>query len=459
MTSMITRLAPRPPDVGYTRVAVAQFHYNPAAVVSEASYLEQPFGIETIWAKVPAHRANFQDIARRRRELGIRLRALYLEQIAAKLTALAEHCAAWGCSLLVLPEYSVPPESLRSVMQASGAMTTVLGTHYVEAVRTRGTFYPDLGVTSLEPGHAIAIVSSGGSVIGSQLKMQRSKWEPDVRCATNWSPIQHAALGPLGPLGILICIDALNDRHDSFAQLVQPHLRDTALLAVPSHTPDGSRVEFEQALRTEASRHGRPVAYANYAGGGGTTVYIENANTGEAFPLGVPTLDSGCEGIVIVDVDLELNRPRDSRLTRMDHRPVARPIAAAQLIYRADQAGRDYYIALDEIVAATTLNPLVDALRSHSDRLHTAASSLGGPTVGRILDLVDKLDVVDDVERVLGRLRDVFMPNEVLSPVMLRNAMLDVADAETALWSGDREVYNFVAECRSQLQAARNEAL
>lgn len=453
---MITRLAPPQPDAGYTRVAVAQFHYSPAAVISEASLLEQPFGIEKIWAKVPAHKANFQELARRRRELGIRLRAIYLEQIAAKLTALAEHCAAWGCSLLVLPEYSVPPESVFSLIQASGAMTTVLGTHYVEPARTRGTFYSDLGVTTPEPGHAIALVSSGGSVVGSQLKMQRSKWENDVRCSTGWSPIQHATLGPLG---ILICIDFLNDRHDVFVEHVQPQLKNTTLLAVPSHTPVGSRVEFEQALRSEASRYGRPVAYANYAGGGGTTVYIETANTGEAFPLGVPTLDPGCEGIVIVDVDLELNRPRDSRLTRMDHRPVARAIAAAQLIYRADQAGWDYYAALDDIVAATTLHPLVDALRNHSDRLQIAASSIGDPTVGRILDLVDKLDVVDDVERVLGRLRDVFMPPAVLSPVMLRKAMLDVADSETAQWSGDREVYNFVAECRSQLQAARNEAL
>lgn len=451
---MISGLAPMPPEQGYTRIAVAQLYFNPSAVISETSYLEQPIGFEELWCRVPA-KQNFRDIAQRRRTLGARMREMYCEQITAKLAALTEHCAQWHCNLLVLPEYSVPPESIAALLEASGAMTTVLGTHYVEAARTRGTFYSELGLSAPPPGHTIAMVSSNRAVVGSQLKMQRSRWEPDIRCSREWTPIQLAALGNRW-LGVLICIDFISDRDEVFAQVVRPRLKDTALLAIPSLSPPESRRDFEAALRSEAQRYGRPVGYANISTGGGSTIYIENANSQEAFPLGIPVLEQGQEGLVIVDIDLELNRPRDSRATRFDHRAVARPIAASQLIYLADQNGQDHHACVSDLVASSDLNQLVEAVKTHAVRLASSASGVGRHTTGRILDLIDKLEIIDDSERILCRLRDVFMPPAVMSPIELRKLMLDVAEHETAQWAGDHEVAKFVAECRSQLQAARN---
>lgn len=454
---MITRLAPKPPEQGYTRVAVAQLHFNPSAFVSETSFLAQPFGLEEPWGKVPS-KSNFREIAQRRKLLGVKMRELYCAQITSKLAAIARHCATWHCDLLVLPEYSVPPESIAALLEASGPMTSVLGTHYVEPARTRTTFYSDLGVNTPEPGHAIAVISSNGTVVGAQLKMQRSRWEQDLRISQEWNPIKLASTGS-HTLGVLICIDFINDRDDNFMQVVRPKLKDTSLLAVPSHTSRESRKEFESALRSEAQRHGRPVAYANTASGGGSTIYIESASSQEPFPLGVPVLEPGDEGVVIVDVDLELNRPRDSRATRFDHRAVARPVAASQLIYLSDDRGIEHRSCLDAIVPedlGIELNRLVEAVKTHSRRLEASATNVGRIVTSRILELVDKIDDIDDSERVLCRLRDVFIPSDVLSPTELRQLMLEGADRETAQWNGDHEVAKFVADCRSQLQAARN---
>jgi predicted amidohydrolase len=457
---MIDRLAPKPPEQGYTRVAVAQLHFNPAAVISEHSFLTQPFGLneELLWGRVPP-KPNFREIAQRRKALGVQMRALYCEQITAKLATIARHCERWHCNLLVFPEYSVPPESIAAVLEASGGMTTVLGTHYVETPRARSTFYSDLGLSATPaPGHAIALVSSNRVVVGSQLKMQRSRWEQDIRVSQDWAPIQLATLGNR-TLGVLICIDFLNERDEAFAQVVRPKLKETSVLAVPSLTSRASRSDFDPKLRSEAQRHGRPVAYANTASGGGTTIYIENANTQTPFPQGVPVLEYGQEGVVVVDIDLDLNRPRDSRAARFDHRPVARSVAASQLIYLGDDVGSEYHACLSDVLADTELNQLADAVKTHSERLNKSAAIVGRHTTGRIIDLIDRVDDIDDSERILCRLREVFMPREVLSPAALRALMLQGAERETSQWNGDPEVAKVVAEWRGQLQAARNEDL
>ena len=447
------RLAPKPPDDGYLRVAVAQLHYSPAAVIAEASYLEQPFALEALWCQVPA-KPNFRDIAKRRRTFGARMRELYCKQITAKLSALVEQCAQWHCNLLVLPEYSVPPESIAALLPACGNMVTVLGTHYMEAARTRGTFYSELGIEAAAAGHAIAPVVSGGGIVGSQLKLRRSKWEADIHCSREWNSMPIAALGGRA-LGVLICIDFLDSKNEVFAQVVQPHLNGTALLAVPSLTPSHTRKEFESDLRKEAKRYGRPVAYANTSTGGGSTVYVEDANSQQVFPHGIAVLDPGEEGVVVVDVDVELNRPRDSSVTRLDHRAVSRPVAAAQLIYLANESGKTHHACIAEIATGTDLNQLVATVQANSARLETSASNVGDRTNWRVMDLLDKADSIDDSERVLCRLRDVFLPADILPPDTLRDLMLDLAEDETAKWTGDHEVAGFIAECRKQLQAAR----
>ncbi len=458
---MIDRLAPARPSNGYLRIAVAQLHYTPSAVISESSLLDQPFGLEDSepWCKVPAG-LKFRDLLLRRKVLGAQMRELYCEQIAAKLAGIIEHCAKWHCNLLVLPEYSVPPECIARLLETCGSMAVVLGTHYVEPTRTRTTFYQSLGITNPKAGHAIALVASGGAIVGSQLKMQQSKWEPDIRLSQEWAPIPLEALGNR-PLGILICIDFLNDKADSFARFVQPHLAGDMLLAVPSHTPSGSREEFEQSLRKEAKRYGRPVAYANTASGGGSTVYVEDANTDKAFPLGIAVLEPGQEGVAIVDIDAERNRPRDSRATRLDHRPVARPVAASQILYLADQSGKDHELCIEDVVADSDLDRLVEAVKTHQVRLEASAIGVGRHTADRVLDLIEKIDNIDDSERVLCRLRDVFLAASILSPLSLRKLMLDIADDETGRWNanGDPELTGFIAKCRSQLQAAKNGAL
>lgn len=450
---MIPRLAPSPPDDGYLRIAVAQLHYSPAAVVAEASYLEQPFALHELWGQVPA-RPNFRAIANHRRTFGKRMRELYCKQVTAKLSALVSQCEQWHCNVLVLPEYSVPPEAIVSLLPACGAMVTVLGTHYMEAARTRGTFYSDLGIAAAAPGHAIAPVAAGGAIIGSQLKLRRSKWEADIHCSREWNSISIAALGGRA-LGVLICIDFLDSKNEVFAQVVQPNLNGTALLAVPSHTPAHTRKEFESDLRKEAKRYGRPVAYANTSSGGGSTVYVEGANSQQAFPHGIEVLEPGEEGVVVVDVDVELNRPRDSSATRLDHRAVSRPVAAAQLIYLSTESGKIHHSCVAEIARGISLDQLVVAVQTNSARLETSASNVGDRTEQRVMDLLDKVDAIDDRERVLCRLRDLFLPADILPPKDLRDLMLGLAEEETAKWSGDHEVAVFIAECRKQLQAAR----
>lgn len=450
-------LVPPALESGYLRVAVAQLHYSPAIFIEETSFLEQPFALEKLWARVPPTTA-FREIAARRREFGKKMRDLYAKQLTLKLAAIIQQCSQWNCSLLVLPEYSVPPESITGLLAQCGVMTAVLGTHYVEPALTRSSFYADLGITGVSPGHAVAPIASAGSIVAAQLKLGRSKWEPDIRCGNVWSSTSIPSLGGR-TLGVLICIDFLDTKNDVFAKVVQPNLKETSLLAVPSLTPSHTRKEFEADLRKEARRYGRPVAYANGAAGGGSTVYIEDANASGVFPHGIAALEAGEEGVVIVDVDVDLNRPRDSTATRLDHRAVARPVAASELIYMATEDGTTHHRCVTDLCLEPDLNTLIAAVQANAGRLESSAAAVGTRTSLRVLDLLAKADAIDDVERVRCRLRDVFLPPDVLPPTKLRDLMLKLAEDETSTWTGDADVGTFIAACRKELQAAKGTPL
>ncbi|WP_437916115.1 hypothetical protein WME73_14915 [Sorangium sp. So ce302] len=320
----------------YTRVAVAQLAYYPAIIVDRRSPIEDPlFDPRTAADSLLPARADVPDAIKPRLEaLRRRIRETYDAQLFARIRAVLSACLEYGARIVVFPEYSIPWEILGGVADAAGDMVVVAGTHSVDRAARRSGIYERLGAGLPALGQSVCPVLHRGRLLGLHAKRATAAVERStMRPGETWAPVEMPD-GIPGPMGVLACLDfLLRDGAHDVAPIAE-RVGECRFLAVPSATPHTTLPELSGAVWEEARRYGRPTLYCDGAEGGGTSIYVDEAQAHELrrFPDRAGYLEPGDEGVIVADVDLRYERASAhlARSTRPAAPPPGRRSSAAR---------------------------------------------------------------------------------------------------------------------------------
>lgn len=455
---------------GYTRVAVVQLAYLPAAMRdrTRSALLDPLFDIEhpEIDSTLPRSAGTAPDaISQEHKSLRERIRGQYTQNLLQRVEAILAACRRLFVELVVFPEYSIPFELLEQIAQFAPDIVVVAGTHAVEAAALKNNVYERLHWPRQPSGRqSVCPVLFGGKLIGLQPKLSPAKPEHDIVLAGDqWEPIVVPLNGADYPMGVLICLDFLDPDAEPYRYHAAARIGECAFVAVPSLTPFYSLGDFQARFRNAASLHRRPVLYCNIASDGGTTVHIndERSRRERPFPEYVGMLDPGDEGVVIADIRLAHGPLGHS--TTNPHPPLLRPVAAASLVYRsiADDAlyadwrdtigARLNGVADDDFEA---IQEIVAGVREADALLRSAGKA--GMRKRRLTLLRNEIDAATDVEWIKQLTREVVLPPHVLPWNMLQGALARGAADVARAWSErDGEGLHAFAEVAARLRKAR----
>jgi WD40 repeat protein/predicted amidohydrolase len=414
----------------YTRVAVAQLAYHPAALLQRRSPLEDPlFELGKPDSLLPVQGFVPDEFEPRWRALRSRIRDAYNGQLLGRVRAILGACRAWDVQLVVFPEYAIPWEILGGVADAAGPMVVVAGTHAVDQAARKSGIYERLGAAEPPPlGQSVCPVLCDGRLLGLQPKLNAARPEQDsLTSGDSWHPIPLPGTIP-GPLGVMICLDFLFRESGPHRELVAEGLETCRFLSVPSLTPHYTVSEFSAKCWEEARRYGRPVLYADGAGGGGTSVYVDEGDVTELrrFPDHAGLLEREEEGLIVADVDL--GYVRTGRSTRYRGQPPVKPFAAATLVYRCHPVGNEYGAFIENLLAdadgAIGFEQATERIKDARDLLLGAAALDAGQTrqrrLRRVLAELENVTRLEDIRRFT---REVLLPAEVLPLPAVRAAL------------------------------------
>ncbi|MEM7160739.1 MAG: TIR domain-containing protein, partial [Myxococcota bacterium] len=434
-------LIAKPSRQGYTRVAVAQLDYQPAALINRQSQLTEPlFDLGKPSALEPGTGDVPPELTEPLRELRERIRSAYVVQLWGKLREIVATCVDWRVQILVLPEYSVPHELLQPLAAAAESMVIVAGTHTVERSALKAGVYESLEWSDRpRRGSAVVPVLHRGKLLALQPKLSAARLERGLATGDTWKPIEfESTAGPPlpDPMGVLICLDFLYRERELHRSLIGEQLERTRFLAVPSLTPWYTVDEFGAKGWEEARRYGRPVLYANHASGGGTTIFADEDKRRDLarFPERVGMLEAGEEGLIVADVDLGYQRTGSS--TRYDSPRVVIPFAAASLVYRNHPVSAEYADWTTETSRrlredSVSLDDELDRVEEHESKLLEAGSLFGNETRRRrVQRLLRELEGVGSSEELSRFTREIVLPAHVLPMSIVRQALaLGASDA------------------------------
>lgn len=430
-----------------TRIAVVQIAYHPAAVVGGRSPLCDPlFDPKARTSSLaPKEGTTLPEAVRGRlRELGERVREVHNQQIVGKAVSILQACHRWGVSLVVFPEYSLAGDLLPKIAAAAHDMVVVAGTHSVERATLESGLYRDLRCPEPQMpllGQSVCPVLYRGKIHALQPKLHASPLERGaIALGDRWQPVDlPGEAGIPGPLGTLICLDFLVRQSKAHQQHIAPHLADCTLLAVPSLTGTHTLPEFGAKELEEARRYKRPIAYANIASAGGSTVVADDM-LASPFPEGPGSLPAGDEGVLVVDVDLRPGLRGRSRA--YDESPLSTTFAKASLVYRTTPVGEDFAAWLStvhrdlEVIDERDherLFEILDDVESQRQLLLAAGAIRGAASRReRYATLHDRLKRIQSKEELSRLIREVVVSPEVIPFEHLREAMaLGAHDAIT----------------------------
>jgi len=414
--------------LSYTRVAVVQINYHPAAIMNRWSPLADPLFDWQSDSLLPPDGVVPPKFEQRWKRLRTAIRDAYTEQLLRRIKRILETLRQWDVRIAVFPEYSIPWEVLGGVADAAGDMLVVAGTHAIDRQASESEIYRRLGYHApLVPNSAVCPVLQGGRLLSLQAKLNPARPELNsLVTGTQWKPIDPPG-GLPGPLGVMICLDFLFRESPSHRDLVSSQLAECRFLAVPSLTPHYTQGEFAAKAWEEARRYGRPVLYADIATGGGTSIFADEGSQTDLlrFPDATGVLDAGDEGVIVADIDFGTLAP--GRSTRYAARNVVHSFAAASLVYRARLRLDEYATFLEE------LDPFwqSDDIRTLSDRISerramielTGALPNGAARYRRLRRLLTEYDVVGRTSELHKYLREVVLPPEVLPLELIRAAL------------------------------------
>jgi uncharacterized protein YjbI with pentapeptide repeats len=428
----------------HTRVAVVQIACHPAISLDGWSPLEDPLfdggprSSLRLDGRVPPA---LDDQMAKLRE---RVTKVYTDQLRLRVRAILSWCRSLRVRVVVFPEYAIPWTLLEAIVETSGDMVVVAGTHAVDRAARRSGIYGRLGAPQPLLGQSVCPVVYRGQLLALQPKLSAAVGELGrMKPGTAWQSVQLPD-GLPGPMGVLVCKDFLHREGEAHRALVAGQLEACRFLAVPSLTPGHSIPEFAGKAWEEARRYGRPVLYADTAEGGGTSIFVDEGRPGELrhFPDHAGVLEPVDEGVIVADVDLGFVRTGGS--TRYDHeRPIV-PVAAASLLYHAHPIASAHAAWLADIAPLLdrddddAVDELAARITAARDPLLNVASLAGaGTREARLRRLLRDLDHLGSVESFRRYLREVEMPPEVLPLTGLRAAM--AAGAAEAIFEWQRE--------------------
>lgn len=302
-----------PPGDGYLRIAVVQLDYLPA--IEDA--LEDPLwtrsgaphSLRPVGGVWPSHLQPKYEALRKQ------VRSIYVEALQTRLVDILRICVERKVAVVIFPEYSVPPECLKSLAEGFPELVIVAGSHHVTGPAIEAGTYTDLDANAKPRLNTnVAPVLSGGKMVATVSKRSLTAEEEnvhDIEPGEAWDPVELTSVPDattsvsVEPFGVLLCKDFIHQHSDLWHKSVFDAQERFTWLAVPALTPAHSTSElgeFAAHAREQSKRYQRPVALANHAAGGGTFVYRDHsghasAATGEPLP-------PGFEGVSIVDVDM-----------------------------------------------------------------------------------------------------------------------------------------------------------
>src|SRR5690606_34073101 len=189
-----------------------------------------------------------------------------------------------------------------------------------------------------------------------------------INLGQRWDPVENLP-APFEGLGVLICLDFLDQEGEARRQLVGGKLSACRWLAVPSLTPPRSaEQEFADKAEDQSKRYKRPVVYANSAANGGSCVFSDS----ERFDSPPSPLPAEQEGVVIADIDLSL-QPAGASTPYNSRRAIGWSVTATLVYAGAELEYGDWLeewcnqneqhvpkgegVALDELQSWFTMHP------------------------------------------------------------------------------------------------------
>jgi hypothetical protein len=290
------------------RLGIVQLSMNPAYADEMVSAIQEPafpeegekVGLFTL--------AGIEEVNELRQKISLR----YVDHLNRRLQAFITFAAARAVELLVLPEYSVPPESLPTCRALSDQLgiAIVAGTHVVTTNPACVQIYKDLGI-SLEPGRtgesqgvkprqAVCVVLLPNAKPLTFAKCTLSKWESSLIPGDH--PLHIFTMATKAgqvEVQVLICLEALSDSKTSERKPTRP-----PLLVIPAFSPT---CDPFYSLGNLSLGQGRCTLFANAAEFGGSKAFAraENASLWFTQADGTKPIPKGSEALVIVEADLE----------------------------------------------------------------------------------------------------------------------------------------------------------
>jgi predicted amidohydrolase len=291
-------------SIRYHRIALAQLSFNPAYVdPSGTSDVHEPvFPDNQLHGFHGLHQVNdIPEVA----ALRLSIAHSYVRHISEKIKAVAEFASARGVELLVLPEYSVPPEALETCRDLARRLRLVMvaGSHTV--TQTAIEQYRTLGIPTETAGRtvsrAVCPVFAGDGKGTLFEKITRSKWESEMVPGSPAVPVPVSLNGETVKLQVLICLDAIQDPPPGEKRKFRASL--PTVLVIPALTPDVN-LFHNRAILVLAS--GRCVIFANAAEFGGSRLYARTERAPSWFGTedGTEPVPKDAEALVVADVDL-----------------------------------------------------------------------------------------------------------------------------------------------------------
>lgn len=453
----------------FTRVAVVQLDYHPAAIYDGRAIIDDPLGSLRETIEVPD--ALLEALSERRSALRKRIREAYLGALIVKLRGIIRACVRWGVEVLVFPEYSIPWQVLEEVAKEAAeapGMLVVAGTHAV-SWKAREV-YGRLGwAPERMPAQntAVAPVIRGGTLVALVGKLNPSKIEEasrDFARSRDWATVPA---GDFGSLAVLICIDFLFRENEGHRAVVGESLEQARLFAVPALTPWHTGAEFVATAKKDAERYGRPVLLANIAKDGGSSIFVDDDPKAppRAFPGGVGALGAGEEGVIVANVDLGFVRSGEH--TKYDAVRPVRPYAAASLVYRHTAELDEYAVWVEEFSKRLEqpdidLDQVIAELRRGRSMVMAMAKHAGAPTrSGRLRRLFEDEEFEHvSVDRVRELTREVVLSEDALPFARVRHGLALGARQVVFGWQREQQVGLDAALQRlSEVVKAQHEAL
>lgn len=394
-----------------------------------------------------------------RKTAGREMRKLYCEYQQQRVAEILRVCRSWGVHLVVLPEYSIPPECLEGLLAETRGMVVVFGTHAVEPRFLRNGVYAKLRANMPVAGTSIAPVAIDGAIRYFQPKLNKTHLELDMKLGTSWDPVNVG--GPIAArLGVLICLDYLRRDAHPCRTHVGKKIDDCRLLAVPSLTPHHTISEFTARSLAETKRYGRPVVYANIADGGGTSIFVDSARDKPQmeFPYAIPELGRGEEGLIVADIDLTATMPDEKPSRLFSDRTAAVPIAAALLQYKTTEEDSGMSAELARVLGpcdVTSCVSLSEAVAANEAALRDLSKRAPNTQQLRLNMLLDRHEQFCEPEEFLRLLRDLPLSDAIDPSIDIEDMRLEVAEQMASAFKTSNDDAEVMASIKRRLSEQR----